>query len=65
MSKYWYEVERHGEWLSSSLEIRFSGKTGKAKARRYAKESSAKNTENDYVINGYDIGETWRNGKRI
>jgi len=63
-SKYWYQVESYTQ-TTSDVEQEYKGRSGRAKARRYAKQMSEIQTETDFVINGYDVAETWREGKRI
>jgi hypothetical protein len=60
-SKFWYKVESFGQ--SSGVEVEYDGRDGKAKARRYARQMSELQPAVDFVINGYDLAETWREGK--
>lgn len=58
MSKFWYTVETE----NYTTKYEFVGKSGKAEARRTAKRISANGVE--VYVNGYDVAEVWRNGKK-
>jgi hypothetical protein len=62
-SKFWYEVVEYPENLAPVKHKTVFGKAAKAKARRQAKLYSE--LGNEVILEGYDVCETWRNGKKV